>query len=619
MSDLDSLRMSEGARKIIERFNLTSLEKLLNIDYTLYRHIVDSSRQRRYYFDELFILLKKNGLSYNFMTKYYYNLAKRSNDLGSILISDLELSIGMRKYLNEYKNIKEFFIDIAYNKTKLNRFLYFNIKDNEDYTYFLNLLDCLGNNGAILKAVIKEYQSRQRFKNSLYTPLYKMFKNSSILETLNVYDIYLVGDLINVPVDTLEKMMKLSPKKIDIIRGALYQYGYSLENKTYEPLKFSLDGLSIKALCLDKYLEEELETLGIKSIHEVLFSPKMKEISREDLKIIRDHFSYLDLNLDEPFLYAGEDKKVLEYQNLLFEEKTLKIRKAEIDSYLGGVKPLLKEETKELIKISDIPFSEDIKEYLKDYVSFEEFIIKMNQDKKELNRFLALNIRNNLDYNKLFKTLETLGNDGVLLKAIIKEYLDIQKKKEITLYTPLNKILGKNKTLETLNNHNIYFLIDLLELSEEKLLSEGDFTIRKIKAIMGVAREYNYLEEENKQGLRFSLQTLGISLLNLPKDMERKLNSLEIYNLQDILTSSMVAYFSLEELILIRNSFKTYGFNLQEPFNYNKEINEAIKYNNLDFEKKVLVEREREIINSLEETFPILTLKSTSAQQLRHG
>ena len=619
MSDLDSLRMSEGARKIIERFNLTSLDKLLNIDYTLYRHIVDSSRQRRYYFDELFILLKKNGFSYNFMTKYYYNLAKRSNDLGSILISDLELSIGMRKYLNEYKNIKEFFIDIAYNKTKLNRFLYFNIKDNEDYAYFLNLLDCLGNNGAILKAVIKEYQSRQRVKNSLYTPLYKIFKNSSILETLNAYDIYLVEDLINVPIDTLEKMMKLSPKKIDIIRGTLYQYGYSLENKTYEPLKFSLDGLSIKALCLDKYLEEELETLGIKSIHEVLFSPKMKEVNREDLKIIRDHFSYLDLNLDESFLYAGEDKKVLEYQNLLFEEKTLKIRKDEIDSYLGGVRPLLKEESKELTKISDIPFSEDIKEYLKDYVSFEEFIIKINQDKKELNRFLALNIKNNLDYNKLFKILETLGNDGVLLKTIIKEYLNIQKKKEITLYTPLNKILGKNKTLETLNNHDIYFLIDLLELSEEKLLSEGDFSIRKIRAIMGVAREYNYLEEENKQGLRFSLQTLGISLLNLPKEMERKLNSLEIYNLQDILTSSMVAYFSLEELILIRNSLKIFGFNLQEPFNYNKEINEAIKYNNLVFEKKVLVEREREIAGSLEETSPILTLKSTGAQQLRRS
>lgn len=95
MSDLDFLKMSEGARKVIERLNLTSLEKLLNIDYTLYRHIVDSSKQRRYYFDELFILLKKNGLSYSFMPKYYYNLAKRSNDLGSILISDLELSIGM--------------------------------------------------------------------------------------------------------------------------------------------------------------------------------------------------------------------------------------------------------------------------------------------------------------------------------------------------------------------------------------------------------------------------------------------------------------------------------------------------------------------------------------------
>ena len=608
MSDLDFLKMSEGARKIIERFNLTSLEKLLNIDYTLYRQIVDSSKQRRYYFDELFILLKKNGLSYSFMPKYYYNLAKRSNDL--------ELSIGMRKYLSEYKNLQEFFIDITYNKNKLNRFLYFNIRDGEDYSYFLDLLDSLGNNGVILKSIIKEYQGYQRVKNSLYIPLYKIFKNSSILETLNTYDIYLVGDLINVSVDTLEKMMKLSPKKIDVIKGTLYQYGYSLENKTYEPLKFSLEGLSVKALCLDKYLEEELEALGIESIHEVLFSPKMREVSREDLKIIRNHFSYLNFNLDEPFLYDSYDKNVLRYQSLLFEVKTLKIRKEEIDSYLGGIKPLLKEESKELTKISDIPFSEDIKEYLKDYPSLEEFVIRMYQDKRELESFLALNIKNNWNYNKFFKTLETLGNDGVLLKLIIREYLSIQKKKEISLYTPLGKIIGKNKTLETLNKHNIYFLIDLLELSEEKLLSDGDFSIRKIKAIMEIAREYNYLGEENNQGLRFSLQTLGISLLNLPITIVKKLNSLEIYNIQDILTSSMVSYFSLEELVIIRNSLNNLGFNLQEPFNYNKEINEAIKYNNLLFEKKALVEREKEIRTSLEEVSSLLALKSQDVLQL---
>ena len=181
MSDLDFLKMSEGARKVIERLNLTSLEKLLNIDYTLYRHIVDSSKQRRYYFDELFILLKKNGLSYSFMPKYYYNLAKRSNDLGSILISDLELSIGMRKYLSDYKNLQEFFIDITYNKSKLNRFLYFNIRDEEDYSYFLDLLDSLGNNGVILKGIIKEYQNYQKEGNSLYTPLYKIFKKRKII------------------------------------------------------------------------------------------------------------------------------------------------------------------------------------------------------------------------------------------------------------------------------------------------------------------------------------------------------------------------------------------------------------------------------------------------------
>ena len=614
MSDLDFLKMSEGARKIIERFNLTSLGKLLNIDYTLYRQIVDSSKQRRYYFDELFILLKKNGLSYSFMPRYYYNLAKRSNDLGSILINDLELSIGMRKYLSEYKNLQEFFIDITYNKNKLNRFLYFNIRDGEDYSYFLDLLDSLGNNGVILKSIIKEYQHYQKEGNSLYTPLYKIFKKGNTLELLNTYDIYLVGDFLSMPFSTLEEIIPV--KKIDAFRETLEVNGYSLENENYVPLRFSFSCLDIKSLCLDKYLEDELETLGVKNIHEVLFSPKMREVNREDLKIIRDHFSYLNFNLDEPFLYDSYDKNVLRYQSLLFEEKGLKMRNMEIDSYLGGIKPLLKEESKELTKISDIPFSEDIKEYLKDYPSLEEFVIRMYQDKRELESFLALNIKNNWNYNKFFKTLETLGNDGVLLKLIIREYLSIQKKKEISLYTPLNKILGKNKTLETLNKHNIYFLIDLLELSEEKLLSDGDFSIRKIKAIMEIAREYNYLGEENNQGLRFSLQTLGISLLNLPITIVKKLNSLEIYNIQDILTSSMVSYFSLEELVIIRNSLNNLGFNLQEPFNYNKEINEAIKYNNLLFEKKALVEREKEIRASLEEVSSLLALKSQDVWQL---
>lgn len=614
MSDLDFLKMGEGARKVIERLNLTSLEKLLNIDYTLYRHIVDSSKQRRYYFDELFILLKKNGLSYSFMPKYYYNLAKRSNDLGSILISDLELSIGMRKYLSDYKNLQEFFIDIAYNKSKLNRFLYFNIRDEEDYSYFLDLLDSLGNNGVILKGIIKEYQNYQKEGNSLYTPLYKIFKKSKTLEILNTYDIYLVGDFLSMPFSTLEEI--IPAKKIAIFKETLDENGYSLENENYVPLRFSFDCLDIKSLCLDKYLEDELEILGVKNVHEVLFSPKMREVNKEDLKIIREHFSYLNFNLDEPFLYDSYDKNVLRYQNLLFEEKSLKMRDREIDSYLGGIKPLLKEESQELTKINDIPFSEDIKEYLKEYGSLEEFVSKMYQDKRELDRFLALNIKSNWDYKEFFKTLETLGNDGVLLKLIIREFLNIQKKKEISLYTPLDKIIGKNKTLEALNKHNIYFLIDLLELSEEKLLNDGDFSIRKINAIMRIAREYNYLGEENNQGLRFSLQTLGISLLNLPIKIVKKLNSLEIYNLQDILTSSMVNYFSLEELVIIRNSLNNLGFNLQEPFNYNKEINEAIKYNNLLFEKKVLVEREKEIRASLEEVSSLLALRLQDVLQL---
>lgn len=614
MSDLDFLKMSEGARKVIERLNLTSLEKLLNIDYALYRHIVDSSKQRRYYFDELFILLKKNGLSYSFMPKYYYNLAKRSNDLGSILISDLELSIGMRKYLSDYKNLQEFFIDITYNKSKLNRFLYFNIRDEEDYSYFLDLLDSLGNNGVILKGIIKEYQNYQNEGNSLYTPLYKIFKKSKTLEILNTYDIYLVGDFLSMPFSTLEEI--IPAKKIAIFKETLDENGYSLENENYVPLRFSFDCLDIKSLCLDKYLEDELESLGVKNVHEVLFSSKMREANKEDLKIIREHFSYLNFNLDEPFLYDSYDKNVLRYQSLLFEEKSLKMRDREIDSYLGGIKPLLEEESQELTKINDIPFSEDIKEYLKRYGSFSEFVSKMYQDKRELDRFLALNIKSNWDYKEFFKTLETLGNDGVLLKLIIREFLNIQKKKEISLYTPLNKIIGKNKTLEALNKHNIYFLVDLLELSEEKLLNDGDFSIRKINAIMRIAREYNYLGEENNQGLRFSLQTLGISLLNLPIKIVKKLNSLEIYNLQDILTSSMVSYFSLEELVIIRNSLNNLGFNLQEPFNYNKEINEAIKYNNLLFEKKALVEREKEIRASLEEVSSLLALRPQDVLQL---
>ena len=614
MSDLDFLKMSEGARKVIERLNLISLEKLLNIDYTLYRHIVDYSKQRRYYFDELFILLKKKGLSYSFMPKYYYNLAKRSNDLGSILINDLELSIGMRKYLSDYKNLQEFFIDIAYNKSKLNRFLYFNIRDEEDYSYFLDLLDSLGNNGVILKGIIKEYQNYQKEGNSLYTPLYKIFKKSKTLEILNTYDIYLVGDFLSMPFSTLEEI--IPAKKIAIFKETLDENGYSLENENYGPLRFSFDCLDIKSLCLDKYLEDELEILGVKNVHEVLFSPKMREVNKEDLKIIRDHFSYLNFNLDEPFLYDSYDKNVLKYQSLLFEEKSLKMRDREIDSYLGGIKPLLEEESQELTKINDIPFSEDIKEYLKEYGSFSEFVNKMYQDKRKLDRFLALNIKSNWDYKEFFKTLETLGNDGVLLKLIIREFLNMQKKKEISLYTPLDKIIGKNKTLEALNKHNIYFLVDLLELSEEKLVNDGDFSIRKINAIMRIAREYNYLGEENNQGLRFSLQTLGISLLNLPIKIVKKLNSLEIYNLQGILTSSMVNYFSLEELVIIRNSLNNLGFNLQEPFNYNKEINEAIKYNNLLFEKKALVEREKEIRASLEEVSSLLALRSQDVLQL---
>ena len=154
-NEFEKFELSNDIRRMLERFNINSLDKLLDIDYNLYRNIVISSKKRRYYFDELFTALFKEGLKYNFLDAYYSDLKRKSVDSSKILISDLELSISLRKYLSEYHNVREFFLDIAYNKSKLSRFLYYNIKENEDYEYLFELLDCLGNDGVVLKLIIK--------------------------------------------------------------------------------------------------------------------------------------------------------------------------------------------------------------------------------------------------------------------------------------------------------------------------------------------------------------------------------------------------------------------------------------------------------------------------------
>ena len=190
-------------------------------------------------------------------------------------------------------------------------FLYYNINAFDDYNWLYQLLDTLSNEGTILKQVIMRYQSAINCdKVTLYSPLSKIFKRGHRLFLLNAADIYTVGDLVSCTREDLLRIDGFNAKKVDEINGTLYHYGFYLgKNVYYNPITFSLHGISIRVLDLRPEFINKLAIQRIYDLHELIFSPKVACFTDEEISYVHEALKNYGIDLSKSFLYSFTDKK----------------------------------------------------------------------------------------------------------------------------------------------------------------------------------------------------------------------------------------------------------------------------------------------------------------------
>lgn len=614
---LSSLGINTINQRILARFGITTVEQLLTINHDVYKRIVDSSNSRRSLFDEIFIAIKGKGLSYAFEPTYYTSLRFLNNDLAQVKIRDLEMAPYLRKYLAKYDNVLEFLIDIASSRKKMEHFLYYNINAFDDYNWLYQLLDALGNEGTILKLVIMRYQSAINCdKVTLYSPLSKIFKRGHRLFLLNAADIYTIGDLVSFTREDLLKIDGFNAKKVDEINGTLYHYGFYLgKNVYYNPITFSLHGISIRVLDLSPEFINKLATQRIYDLHELIFSPKAAYFTDEEINYVHEFLKNYGIDLSKSFLYSLTDKKAQKCLELMAEKQSLNYRIKEIDRVLQGIVPLSFNDL-EVEKSNPDNFKSNIlgsnlpvatKEYLSTYKDMNEFFLAISQNFQELNRFLYFNIDLGTNLANFDEFLSDYGNDGVILKMIIKKYIEKLNRDE-PLYRPLNKVFSKGQTLTALNNHHVYFLGNLIGFSREMLKTFQGINSHSVNFIGNTLNNNGYFlgKETSYHPFKFDLLDFEINLLDLPDNLKRKLEILEICDLQTLLLYPELKYFDLDELILIRSAFSHLGFDLNSYFTYIPRVNEVLKYNNLYFEQKIILKSQKQIESRLGDTMPLL-------------
>lgn len=623
--DISELGICSASQRILKRFGLTTISTLLNINLVAYKRIVDSSTQRRFYFDEIFMAVKRKGLSYAFAKQYYKTISAKYENLEEIKIMDLELSFEFRKYLKQYANIQAFLKEIAVDKGSLNKFLNDNIAAYTNYEWLYDLLETLGNDGLILSLLIRKYQKTLEADNvMLVSPLKKILKKGKLLSLFNEAKIYTVGDLAKLSREEIKTLDKFAAKKVEEIVEILHQYGFTLGcTLDYRPLNFSLRSISINVLNLPNYLYHKVVSLDLFSLEDLLFKLKSDDFSSEEIGLLQEALHNIKFDVTKPFLYAKDDEEVLRGLSFIEEERHIDERLREINNFLRGVKPLNDEAN---LKSRNTPLDLDgenhslksdlpiiWQESVNGYGELATFLTECEKNPKELNKFLYFNINEDTNLDDLDATLKGFGNDGVVLGMIIKEYQGYLKKGEV-LYQPLDKVFPKGKILDLLINNEIYFWGDLINLSREKLALLDGFNLRMVNTVERVLNQKGYFWEEEVAYRPFKLDLLAIKLdsLELPTALRKKIENLEIKSLKDLMVYPYLEYFSWEELALIRVSFDKLGFDLTKYFTYVKGMNEALQYNNLYFEKLTLLRHKGEILTALDDTVPLLSKNFTS-------
>ena len=213
----------------------------------------------------------------------------------------------MRNFLEPYGNLEAFFKDIAndnsfyeeQSKKKLKRFLVTTIKTNQNYDWLINLLRHLGNKGALLALIIEQYMSflnqREINANSL---LADFITDKHIVIALNKQDIYFLGDLVQLDIQTVSLLNGIGKKSLKTIQNDLSKYGFKLgeELPNYYDFTFAFNKFDIRILHLQEKMEANLRKVGVNTLNDLIVVEYAKYFSDYDNQIITD--SYRKLGFD---------------------------------------------------------------------------------------------------------------------------------------------------------------------------------------------------------------------------------------------------------------------------------------------------------------------------------
>lgn len=342
---IENLNISGAAKKLLKDYSIDSVEKLLQVNEKNFKLFLSRDEKYRYYFDEVFAEIKRLGLHFKYeYISYYPYLSSKCDDLEQIKISYLDLTPTFRKYFEKYENLLMFFSEIVSDSKKLKKFLYENIKVDEDYTWLFELLGYLGNNGAILRLNIYKYQSLLTQNGLNFNSLLEVAINDNrTVQALNRQDIYFMGDLVKYSEQGLKTLEGVGPVIIKTIKEELKNYGLSLEMQPqpFYEFAFSLSSFDIEVLHLDANLESKAKSLNILTLDNLFFSNKVEFFTPNELVQIRNSFKNLGFDVNKGFLGATVSGDVLEYNNLILQKKLLENELAKVNNKLAGLFPMM--------------------------------------------------------------------------------------------------------------------------------------------------------------------------------------------------------------------------------------------------------------------------------------
>lgn len=636
---VDDLDISKGALRMLNIMGIDNISELIKIDEKNLHLLCSQNSHNRYYFDEIFAAVKNLGLSFAFENDYYINLGSRKANLANIRVEELILTPQLRNFLEPYGNLEAFFKDIAndnsfyeeQSKKKLKRFLVTTIKANQNYDWLINLLRHLGNKGALLALIIEQYMSflnqREINANSL---LSNFIPDKHIVIALNKQDIYFLGDLVQLDIQTVCLLNGIGKKSLETIQNDLSKYGFKLgeELPNYYDFTFAFSKFDIQILHLQEKIEANLRKVGVNTLNDLIVIEYAKYFSDYDNQIITDSYRKLGFDWENATFNKTINGTYAEANEWLQELKRLRemysVRMATLEKnssfiarYFPTTIPVLNNQnyqeligtTTDLMSVSfkDLKIPRKIQDYLQNYESPAIFFYTIANDKtyekdkskNHLKRFLLKNIKPDENYQGLIKTLRSLGNDGILLSLIILKYQNFLQQKTVNLNMPVSKVITSKKIVTALLFLNIYFIGDLVKHTKDELVAMEGLGINYLKEIEDDLSRYNYKLgslADSYDDFSFNMANFDIKVLGLSNNLETRLREIGINNLADLITSKDSKFWLEPQNKAILLAYRKLGFMPMQGFSnpiVNSNYNET---NQCLLELDLLIARYNELL-----------------------